>query len=167
MIESSLVYRKGVSPRGVPDALTLRKSQNLAFRFCVCSRSGAKWGFTPHERQQVFAMAKTCIKMIESSLVYRKGVSPRGVPDALTLRKSQNLAFRFCVCSRSGAKWGFTPHERQQVFAMAKTCIRINRKEEVGSFSIMRQEGDTKPLPKGRARINPRSTCLLLLHKVV
>ena len=56
------VYRKGASPNGVNDAATPKRFYKLAKKCSVCSRSGAQWGFTPHKRYQVFALAKTCMK---------------------------------------------------------------------------------------------------------
>ena len=61
MIESSLVYRKRANPSRVDEVAAPRR--DLDSKKCsVCSRSGAQWGFTPHKRYQVFALAKTCIK---------------------------------------------------------------------------------------------------------
>ena len=68
---------------------------------------------------QVFARAKTCIKIIESSRVYRKGASLSRVPDAITLRDSINLLKMQCMHAQRSES-GFTPHERYTSFCPSK-----------------------------------------------
>ena len=73
----------------------------------------------PTSDTQVFARAKTCIKIIESSRVYRKGASLNRVPDTITLRDSINLLKMQCMHAQRSES-GFTPHERYTSFCPSK-----------------------------------------------
>ncbi|WP_394953880.1 hypothetical protein [uncultured Helicobacter sp.] len=50
------------------------------------------------------------LKLPESSLVYRKYASPNRVDEVATLSNHLD-SDKFFVCTRSGAKGGFTPRE--------------------------------------------------------
>ncbi|WP_395001772.1 D-glycero-alpha-D-manno-heptose-1,7-bisphosphate 7-phosphatase [uncultured Helicobacter sp.] len=68
------------------------------------TRSAATGGSTPITDTQV-SQSETSNKMIDSSSVYTKGVSPSGVPDALTPNKVLDSE-KSAVCSRSGGAGG-------------------------------------------------------------
>ena len=53
-----------------------------------------------------------CNEIIESSLIYRKGVSPSGVNDVLTPKDSRISPKIACMVAKR-SEWRFTLHERE------------------------------------------------------
>ena len=80
------------------------------------TRSAATGGSTPITDTQV-SQSETSNKMIDSSSVYTKGVSPSGVPDALTPNK--------VLDSEKSAVWrGALPQAPIHKFCSRKICIK-------------------------------------------
>ena len=83
MIESNLVYRKGASPSGVPDAITLKDSIILLKNAVYERVSGASGNSLATKRYKV------CETNLHKN--YRKGASPSGVNEVAAPTQRQGI----------------------------------------------------------------------------